>query len=368
MRHARINYLGELPDGSGRLAVPDLNGKLYLVEDGGSPAASTSTSPPPFAPAFFSGRGLGQGFGFVTFHPDFAQRPLLHRAHRTGAPLTTAVPDYRPQAGHASTTASSPSGPPTDPAADTFSGTRREILRIGFAAPIHGIQQIDFNPTAGRHDRDYGLLYLAVGDGGQGVSNTEPQNLALPHGKILRIDPRGTNSANGQYGIPADEPVRRPGRRARRDLRVRHARPAPVQLGPGGSHRMFLGHIGEHAHRGGLRRARRATTSAGASARARSSSTRRPPTPATDLPAARGRRAVRLHLPGRRLRPRPARRLELHLRRRRAVVGGFVYRGHDLPALRGKYVFGDLVDGRLFYTEAKRDAARRRATGAASTS
>lgn len=28
----------------------------------------------------------------------------------------------------------------------------------------------------------------------------------LEVGKILRIDPRGHNSANGQYGIPADNP------------------------------------------------------------------------------------------------------------------------------------------------------------------
>jgi hypothetical protein len=27
----RINYLGEILDGSGRLCVPDLNGKMYLV-------------------------------------------------------------------------------------------------------------------------------------------------------------------------------------------------------------------------------------------------------------------------------------------------------------------------------------------------
>jgi hypothetical protein len=33
-----------------------------------------------------------------------------------------------------------------------------------------------------------------------------------------------------------------------------------------------------------------------------------------------------------------------------SIVGGFVYRGSALPALRGKYVFGDIVDGRVFYT------------------
>src|SRR5919106_2531245 len=34
MRHARINYLGEVPDGSRRLYVPDLNGTLYLLRGG----------------------------------------------------------------------------------------------------------------------------------------------------------------------------------------------------------------------------------------------------------------------------------------------------------------------------------------------
>jgi len=34
----------------------------------------------------------------------------------------------------------------------------------------------------------------------------------------------------------------------------------------------------------------------------------------------------------------------------RAVSGGFVYRGRQAPELHGKYVFGDIVDGRVFYT------------------
>ncbi len=35
-RWARINFLGEVPDRSGRLFVPDLNGKMYLIEQGTS--------------------------------------------------------------------------------------------------------------------------------------------------------------------------------------------------------------------------------------------------------------------------------------------------------------------------------------------
>ena len=36
-----------------------------------------------------------------------------------------------------------------------------------------------------------------------------------------------------------------------------------------------------------------------------------------------------------------------------AIAGGFEYRGKALPQLAGKFVFGDIVKGRLFYVEMK---------------
>jgi hypothetical protein len=45
-----------------------------------------------------------------------------------------------------------------------------------------------------------------------------------------------------------------------------------------------------------------------------------------------------------------------------AIVGGFVFRGKGIPELWGKYIFGDLVDGRLFYTESQQ---MKRGTGLA---
>jgi hypothetical protein len=35
----------------------------------------------------------------------------------------------------------------------------------------------------------------------------------------------------------------------------------------------------------------------------------------------------------------------------KAVTGGFVYRGKAIPALYGKYVFGDIASGRIFFVE-----------------
>jgi hypothetical protein len=47
-----------------------------------------------------------------------------------------------------------------------------------------------------------------------------------------------------------------------------------------------------------------------------------------------------------------------------AVSGGFVYRGKGLRALAGKYLFADIVDGRVMYTEERemqRSSGARRA-------
>ena len=64
-----------------------------------------------------------------------------------------------------------------------------------------------FNPLASTEAADFGLLYIGFADGGSGGDPLElAQNLNAPFGKLLRIDPLGSNSANGKYGIPAGNP------------------------------------------------------------------------------------------------------------------------------------------------------------------
>jgi hypothetical protein len=42
-----------------------------------------------------------------------------------------------------------------------------------------------------------------------------------------------------------------------------------------------------------------------------------------------------------------------------AVCGGFVYTGTNIPSLTGKYIFGDILKGRLFYAdESKMEAGK----------
>jgi glucose/arabinose dehydrogenase len=51
------------------------------------------------------------------------------------------------------------------------------------------------------------MLYVGVADGGSGGDPLDlARNLGSVFGKILRIDPLGSDGANGRYGIPSDNP------------------------------------------------------------------------------------------------------------------------------------------------------------------
>ncbi|MDX8028848.1 PQQ-dependent sugar dehydrogenase [Lentzea sp. BCCO 10_0856] len=346
-RYNRINYLGELPDGSGRMFVPDMNGKLYLLDNGVQHAYLDLGAV--VGPDFHSHRGLGSGFGFAAFHPNFKRNGKFYTVHtETGSALTSKKPDWASPVGnqvHGVITEWTAS----DPRADLFSGTHREIMRVGYASFIHGFQEIGFNPNARWWDEDYGLLYLASGDGGIGTETTLPQDLALPQGKILRIDPAGKNGINGQYGIPRANPFVRTAGALGEIYAYGMRDPYRFSWDPQGSHRMFLGHIGEKAvdsvyevrkganlgwsEREGIWSYRRGDPSCGVF-----------PLPADD--AKYGfTYPVTAFDHNRLASSRPC------ADSGNALMGGFVYRGYKIPSLRGKYIYGEGVKGLIYYAE-----------------
>ena len=86
-------------------------------------------------------------------------------------------------------------------------GPPRVLLRVEQPFRNHNGGYIAFNPLASPGDPDFGMLYVGVADGGSGGDPMDlGQNLGAVFGKILRIQPLGTNSRNGRYGIPADNP------------------------------------------------------------------------------------------------------------------------------------------------------------------
>ena len=205
---ARVSYVRDLP--AGRRFANDSRGFLYLIDANNQPHVYADVAAA--FPNSVYGR-LESGFiGFV-FHPEFATNGLFYTVHSEIGPGNPKTPDFIPigyglkdvtyhnviTEWHA-----------TNPAANTFDGTRREILRTAHVVAnlTHPMGAVEFNPTAKPGDPDYGLLYTSGSDygfsngGGSNASNPgQTQRLDSVIGAILRFDPRSPSVTHGKKGL-----------------------------------------------------------------------------------------------------------------------------------------------------------------------
>jgi hypothetical protein len=205
---ARVSFVRDLPDG--RRFANDSRGFLYLLNGTNQPSVYADVGA-----AFSLGiyNRLESGFiGFV-FHPEFARNGLFYTVHAERGPGNPKTPDFIPPGftlkdvtyhniiteWHA-----------TNPAANTFEGTRRELLREAHVVAnlTHPMGAVEFNPTARPGGADYGLLYTSGSDhgfsngGGPNASNpTQTQRLDSIMTAILRIDPRSPSVTRGVKGL-----------------------------------------------------------------------------------------------------------------------------------------------------------------------
>jgi hypothetical protein len=343
VRHNRITHLDEVPDGSGRLMVPDNNEALYLVDKESGEHVEYLNVRDEFIDNFHNSAGLGTGLGSAEFHPDFAENGLFYTVHtEAGTALTQDTPDF-PGYGNTAFHSVITEWKATDPSAETFAGTSREILRVPFAGRVHTVQQIAFNPTVSEGDADHGNLYVLVGDGGNGVGNGNPQNLATPQGKVLRIDPSGDDSANGAYGIPADNPFLDDATALPEIYAVGLRDPHRISWDPAGDHTMYLAHIGEWQ----VESVYAVEPGDNFGWSVREGSFRADNRQIYPLPADDAQYGFTYPVAAYDHNRDPGQTGDAGV----AVNGGFVYRG-DIPELRGKYLFTDLVRGWVLSTEA----------------
>ena len=339
--YARIQYLLPGPSGSGRLFFNDLRGLLYHTNmDGDAPVVYLDLREQDlgFDDSMFPNETGLVGFAF---HPDFSA---------DGTPgfgkFYTAF-SARSDSGDADFLADDAASHHSvirewtvdNPGAEVFSGSSREVLRVGQFAPNHNVGTIAFNPHLSADSPGYGLLYICLGDGG---AANDPRNygqgLREPLGAILRIDPLGAREDRG-YSVPADNPFA-----GRADVAqeiwaygLRHAQHFSWDT----NGRMFIADIGQNQVEeinlgvaGGnygwrLREGTFATAFAFPGEK---------PGPVYPLPSGDPEVffypvAQNDHVEG------------------NAVAGGFVYRGSRIAELRGKYVFAELVRGRLLFIE-----------------
>jgi hypothetical protein len=205
---ARINYVRDLPDG--RRFANDSRGLLYLIDAQNQPKVYADVGAA-FPLSVYN--RLSSGFIAFTFHPEFAKNGLFYTVHAERGPGNPKTPDFIPPGYgvkdvtyHNVTT----EWRATNPAANAFAGTRRELLRAAHivANLTHPTSAVDFNPTAKPGDADYGLLYISGSDfgfsngGGPHQSNpAQTQRLDSIVTAILRIDPRSPSVTGGRKGL-----------------------------------------------------------------------------------------------------------------------------------------------------------------------
>ena len=292
--------------------------------------------------------GLGTGFGSFAFHPEFADNGKLYTTHTEARYVTAAdfaidgdVPDGLQWIVSEWTAA--------DPQAGKFAGTRRELLRADMIGSAHGFQELTFNSRAEPGSLDYGMLYLGVGDGGAGFALRDDllQDVGKIWGSILRIDPAGSDSGNGQYGIPPDNPwVGQPG--ALGELWARGFRNPHRISWDRDSGMMLVADIGHHNVE---------EVNLGA-AGANYGWPLREGTFEFDI---HGEQSVVYPLSGDDgTFVDPV--IQFDHDEAVAVSGGFIYAGTALQGLQSKYVFGGIVSGKVFYVDVAEIAQGKQAT------
>ncbi len=331
---ARITKLDFQPN-TGTLFVADQRGKLYKLVDN-KPSVYMDIAI--LKPAFIDHPGLATGFGSFAFHPQFATNGLLYTTH--SEPGGSAKADFS-YADSIKVTLQwiLTEWKVDDLNASIFSGTGRELLRVNMVAVNHGMQEITFNPFAKPGDDDYGLLYIGIGDGGS-VENGYPFLDHSPEkiwGTILRINPTGRNSANGQYGIPSQNPFANDKSNKKLGEIYAYGFRNPHRITWTTAKQMLACNIGHgniesvymilEGHDYGW-------------------------------PIREGSFLLNPFGNLNKVSPLPVNDNSYHITypiaqydhdEGNAISGGFEYSGKAIPLLKGKYLFGDILKGRLFY-------------------
>ena len=146
---ARINYVRDLPDG--RRFVNDSRGLLYVLDRNNQPNLYVDV-----AAVFPNGAytALAGGFTGFAFHPEFAKNGLLYTVHVERAMGDIAAHFIPPGFTTADVTHHNviTEWRATNPAGNTFEGSRRELLRVAHVVngPTHPFGHLEFNPAPSR--------------------------------------------------------------------------------------------------------------------------------------------------------------------------------------------------------------------------
>jgi glucose/arabinose dehydrogenase len=200
----RLATLRAFPANDGTLFASDQRGIIHRISQGKSSAFLDLREK---VNDFINVTGLGTGLGSFAFHPDFLSNGLIYITHTEAYKKQPADYEYADSIPVKLQWVLS-EWKMRDIKSAEFEGESRELLRINMPGDVHGVQDIGFEPGLPKNHPNYGKLFIGIGDGGSTIAQypqlCHSKNSLL--GTILRIDPLGTNSRNSRYGIPSDNP------------------------------------------------------------------------------------------------------------------------------------------------------------------
>jgi glucose/arabinose dehydrogenase len=292
---------------TGMYEVPGVSGRFIVLEKPGRLMTYDGSDPSKAATVFMDiedrvdDSSSELGLLGLAFAPDFITSRSFYVNYTAGSPLRTIVSRFTANPGIANADAK----------------TEAKIIEIAQPYANHNGGELRFGPD--------GMLYLGMGDGG---SANDPQGNAQKRdsllGKMLRIDPSGTSPGRA-YRIPADNPF--VGQQGTREeiwaLGMRNPWRFTFDKQTG---TMWVGDVGQNAREEVDIITKGANygwnVMEGFNCRQGNNCDKNAfKAPVIDYATADGNCAV---------------------------VGGFVYRGEAIAALRGAYVYGDYCSGKVW--------------------
>lgn len=329
-------------DGSGRLFVCEQLGKIRVLQGGqllATPFLDLASKMVTLSSNYDERGLLGLAFhpkyGDPT-SPGFGRFYVFYSAPSPNAPGTTTAPvNCRTTISEFKVSANEPNV--ADP------NSERVLLAFDKPQSNHNGGELQFGPD--------GMLYIAIGDGGGQHDNAaghtggaaglltisgtlgNAQDQTRLFGKLLRIDPLGTNGPGGAYGIPASNPLVGAGNGVREEIfsyGFRNPWRFSFDDGPGGTQRMYEADVGQD----NVEELNLVTLGGNYGWRPKEGTFDHDNTaPNSGLPLI-DPIAQYAHV-GRTIGTPPLPQIGC------SVTGGYVYRGSAIPELKGKYVFAD---------------------------
>jgi len=289
----------------------DGSGRLFVVEQAGVIRVFENRTDVPTAGIFLDIKSRvddgsnEMGLLGLAFHPDYAANGFFFVDYTAANPRRTVVARYR-----------------VDPGNPAQADPNSELVLLEIEQPFgnHNGGQVAFGPD--------GYLYIAMGDGGSGgdpQGNGQNRNALL--GKILRIDVDNPG-AGRNYGIPSDNPFVAAlcGPVGCRDEIYAFGLRNPWRFSFDAQGRLWVGDVGQNAWE------------------------------EIDIVEKGGNYGWNLMEANHCFEPQTGCERDDLLRpvweydrdAGRSITGGYVYRGANVPALAGKYVYGDFVSGKIW--------------------